>query len=192
MASGVELTCRCAGAPSVLTNLTCALIGIPDSAAVAFPLPICSSCCRLWSMKRSQPRRRPGSVDVHQYRARATALNSGQTEKSEGAMKVKDVMTTSVLSVRQDATILEAVQLMLKNRISGLPVVDSEVSSCRPRYRGRPAAPNRDLDRTQATALAGVLGRARQTCGRVRTHARSQGRGSDDVRSADYGGGRHA
>ena len=41
-------------------------------------------------------------------------------------MKVKDVMTTRVLSVRQDATILEAVQLMLKNRISGLPVVDSE------------------------------------------------------------------
>jgi CBS domain-containing protein len=41
-------------------------------------------------------------------------------------MKVKDVITTRVLSVRQDATILEAVQLMLQNRIGRLPVVDSD------------------------------------------------------------------
>jgi CBS domain-containing protein len=40
-------------------------------------------------------------------------------------MQVRDVMTRNVISVLADETILKAVQLMLQNRISGLPVVDS-------------------------------------------------------------------
>ena len=39
-------------------------------------------------------------------------------------MKVSDVMTWRVVSVELDATILQAVRLMLQNEISGLPVVD--------------------------------------------------------------------
>jgi CBS domain-containing protein len=45
--------------------------------------------------------------------------------KREFAMKAKDVMTTPVVSIAQDASILEAVGLMLRHKISGLPVVDS-------------------------------------------------------------------
>jgi CBS domain-containing protein len=41
-------------------------------------------------------------------------------------MKVVDVMTRNVISVGIDAPITEAVQLMLENRISGLPVLDRE------------------------------------------------------------------
>lgn len=41
-------------------------------------------------------------------------------------MKAKDVMTSPVVSVEQDATILQAVRIMLQRRISGLPVVDKE------------------------------------------------------------------
>jgi CBS domain-containing protein len=40
-------------------------------------------------------------------------------------MKARDVMTTDVLTVNQDASVLEAVRLMLQRRISGLPVVDA-------------------------------------------------------------------
>ena len=40
-------------------------------------------------------------------------------------MQVKDVMTRNVISVPADETILKAAQLMLENRISGLPVVDA-------------------------------------------------------------------
>ncbi len=40
-------------------------------------------------------------------------------------MKAKDVMTTRVVSVEPDATVLRAARLMLQNRISGLPVVDA-------------------------------------------------------------------
>src|SRR6516165_2504909 len=39
-------------------------------------------------------------------------------------MIASDVMTRTVLSVRPDATIAEAIRLMLDNRISGLPVID--------------------------------------------------------------------
>ncbi len=40
-------------------------------------------------------------------------------------MQVRDVMTRNVISVRTDQSVLEAAQLMLQNRVSGLPVVDA-------------------------------------------------------------------
>jgi CBS domain-containing protein len=39
-------------------------------------------------------------------------------------MKAKDVMTSTVISVEPETTVLEAARLMLQNHISGLPVVD--------------------------------------------------------------------
>jgi len=39
-------------------------------------------------------------------------------------MKAKDVMTTNVISVTPDATVLQAARLMLQHHISGLPVID--------------------------------------------------------------------
>lgn len=39
-------------------------------------------------------------------------------------MKAADIMTTSVVCIRSDATILEAARLLLSERISALPVVD--------------------------------------------------------------------
>ncbi len=40
-------------------------------------------------------------------------------------MKAKDVMSVQIISVSPEATVLEAARLMLQNRISGLPVVNS-------------------------------------------------------------------
>src|SRR6516165_8801618 len=42
------------------------------------------------------------------------------------AMKVKDVMTSPVLSVESESPISQAIQLMLEKRISGLPVLDGQ------------------------------------------------------------------
>ena len=39
-------------------------------------------------------------------------------------MKAKDVMTSTVISVRPDATILQAARQMLQHHVSGLPVID--------------------------------------------------------------------
>ncbi len=39
-------------------------------------------------------------------------------------MKASEIMSSRVVSVAPDATVLEATQLMLENRISGLPVID--------------------------------------------------------------------
>ena len=41
-------------------------------------------------------------------------------------MKASDIMTRRVVTVARDTSILEAVRLMLQNRISGLPVVDDK------------------------------------------------------------------
>lgn len=38
--------------------------------------------------------------------------------------KVKDIMTTEVITIRCDADLHQAIDLMLKHKISGLPVVD--------------------------------------------------------------------
>jgi CBS domain-containing protein len=40
-------------------------------------------------------------------------------------MKASDVMTRSVISVEPDSSVFNAARLMLQNRISGLPVIDS-------------------------------------------------------------------
>ena len=40
-------------------------------------------------------------------------------------MQVRDVMTRNVFSVAAGETVLNAVRMMLQNRISGLPVVDA-------------------------------------------------------------------
>jgi CBS domain-containing protein len=40
-------------------------------------------------------------------------------------MKAADIMTRNVVSVQPQTTILQAADLMLQHRISGLPVVDS-------------------------------------------------------------------
>ncbi len=41
-------------------------------------------------------------------------------------MRVKDIMTSKVLSVKPDTILSEAVKIMLNHRISGLPVIDDE------------------------------------------------------------------
>ena len=41
-------------------------------------------------------------------------------------MKAKDIMTSPVVSVELDATIMQSAQIMLQKRISGLPVVDKD------------------------------------------------------------------
>ena len=41
-------------------------------------------------------------------------------------MKVKDVMTSPVVSVEPDSSVLQAVRIMLQRHISGLPVIDEE------------------------------------------------------------------
>jgi len=41
-------------------------------------------------------------------------------------MRARDVMTSRVVTVAADATIMQAIRLMLTNRVSGLPVVDAK------------------------------------------------------------------
>lgn len=53
-------------------------------------------------------------------RARFTSVNGSLV------MKARDVMTSPVVSIEPDGSVLEAVRIMLQRHISGLPVIDKE------------------------------------------------------------------
>lgn len=42
-------------------------------------------------------------------------------------IRAKDIMSTNVISVKKDDPIFDAVQLLVENNISGLPVVDDDM-----------------------------------------------------------------
>ena len=43
-------------------------------------------------------------------------------------LKAKDIMTKEVISVKKDAPIFEAVELLAKNNITGIPVVEDDMT----------------------------------------------------------------
>jgi CBS domain-containing protein len=48
--------------------------------------------------------------------------------KELAMLRAKDVMSENVISIKKDAPILDAVRLMVENNISGLPVVNDDMS----------------------------------------------------------------
>ncbi len=54
----------------------------------------------------------------------ATSLSIWELNYLLATLKVKEIMTPNPITVSQEATISEAAQVMLNNKISGLPVVD--------------------------------------------------------------------
>jgi acetoin utilization protein AcuB len=55
----------------------------------------------------------------------ATSLTIWEVNYLISELKIKDIMVRNPLSILPNATLAEAAQLMLDNKISGLPVVDS-------------------------------------------------------------------
>ena len=43
-------------------------------------------------------------------------------------LKAKEIMTTDVVSVRKETPIYEAMELLIKNEITGMPVVDDDMT----------------------------------------------------------------
>lgn len=56
----------------------------------------------------------------------ATTLSIWELNYLWSQLTVEKVMTRKVLTVRPDTTIIDAAQVMLENKVSGLPVVDSD------------------------------------------------------------------
>jgi CBS-domain-containing membrane protein len=52
-------------------------------------------------------------------------MSNKTSSSKQSLMKASDVMTSRVVSVRADASIMTAIRLMLQNHISGLPVTGS-------------------------------------------------------------------
>jgi len=55
----------------------------------------------------------------------AESLNIWELNQQVLSMRVKDVMTSDVCSVDQNATITDAAKVMLEKKVSGIPVTDN-------------------------------------------------------------------
>ena len=55
----------------------------------------------------------------------ASSLNIWEVSQQVLNMQVKDIMSTDVLSIDQDATIADAARVMLEQKVSGVPVTDN-------------------------------------------------------------------
>jgi CBS-domain-containing membrane protein len=108
-------------------------------------------------------------------------------------MKAVDVMTRNVVSVKLDSSVFEAAQLMILNRISGLPVLDTSGKLVGVVTEG-------DLLRRAETAterrrpswLEFFLGQGRLATEYIRTHGRKIDPRCHDVRSPNDSGGNPA
>lgn len=56
----------------------------------------------------------------------ATTLSIWELNYLWAQLTVEKVMTRKVITVRPEATLIDAAQLMLENKVSGLPVLDAE------------------------------------------------------------------
>jgi CBS domain-containing protein len=83
-------------------------------------------------------------------------------------MQAADVMTRRIISVSPEARVETAIELMLKNKISGLPVIDAEGRICGIVTEGdlhaaRKSAPN-ESDRAGSTPLLDQAKRPSAMC----------------------------
>ena len=65
-------------------------------------------------------------------------------------MKAADIMATEVVTVTPESNVQEVAEILLKNRISGAPVVDPRGHVVGIVERGRPAAARGSGHRTRA------------------------------------------
>ena len=50
----------------------------------------------------------------------------GKIDKGDAMIKVKDIMTTNVITVTPQTEIVQATKLLLENHINGVPVTDAK------------------------------------------------------------------
>ncbi len=64
--------------------------------------------------------------DIKQTMGRPELAGKREAEEPELDMVVREVMSRNVVTVGQDEDIREAIELIVENRISGLPVLDQD------------------------------------------------------------------
>jgi CBS domain-containing protein len=89
---------------------------IPTATAELAAFLICLNAGRLHAQQDLSRRRKPPDDGLRDL--------SDSTRDWMSIMKAKDVMTRNVISIAPDASVFEALRLMLQHKISGLPVVD--------------------------------------------------------------------
>ncbi|MGH7274208.1 MAG: CBS domain-containing protein [Nitrospiria bacterium] len=64
--------------------------------------------------------------DIKQTMGRPALVSRQAGEEPEMKLSVRDVMTQNLITVSQDDNLKDAIELLVENKISGLPVVDHD------------------------------------------------------------------
>ena len=96
-------------------------------------------------------------------------------------MKAHDVMTWGIISVEASASVVRAAQIMLENKISGLPVVDASGNLVGIVTEGDFLRRGENRHPAPAAALVGISRRPGSTRNRIRSRLRPQGRRNHDA-----------
>ena len=100
-------------------------------------------------------------------------------------MKVRDVMTYGVISVPESASIAEAIETMLRSRVSALVVFDADHALSGILSEGDLLRRSELGSETKRPYWLELLIGSGRTRGRLRPRARREGRRSDDARCPD-------
>ncbi len=91
-------------------------------------------------------------------------------------MNIKDIMTRDVVSIEPDASILQAIRLMIQHRISGVVVVDKNGDLAGVVSEGDFPAAKRDQDGAPPLQFPALPRRSRKIGGGICPKHRSQDR----------------
>src|SRR3972149_569110 len=64
--------------------------------------------------------------DIKQTMGRPALVSRQAGEEPELKLSIRDVMTQNLITVSQDDYLKDAIELLIENKISGLPVVDQD------------------------------------------------------------------
>ena len=64
--------------------------------------------------------------DIKQTMGRPALVSRQAGEEPELKLSIRDVMTQNLITVSQDDDLKDAIELLIENKISGLPVVDQD------------------------------------------------------------------
>ena len=73
---------------------------------------------------RSETLTRPGNIKLKWQVNNVSCVRM----KGKRMLKAKDIMQSSLITVKQDTSIIEAINILGQNKITGLPVVDDDMT----------------------------------------------------------------
>ncbi len=67
-------------------------------------------------------------MEAEEFMKTTSDQSDGQVRKGPAMLETKDAMTKKVICIRKDTPIIEAIKLMARNKVTGIPVVQDDMT----------------------------------------------------------------